>query len=217
MILHGRHHMINSIAQGSEYMLQRDGSILKEPQNTGALSDSSAVQNSTSGKVQANGDTVTISDEARKLSEVTNEKPPGEAKAETGSMANKLKPQGDEEGAAADPIKELREQIEQVKEKLQEAQARLAQAQASTGQATPAPNADPSEAAMKAAMDALTGNAEVEAIQAEIDMLNQQLLMLNNQLQEAMGGGIAGGASGTAGLGGAGTSGGLGERMPINA
>ena len=39
---------------------------------------------------------------------------------------------------------------------------------------------------METAMDALTGNTEVEAIQAEINMLNQQLLMLSDHLREAM-------------------------------
>ena len=209
--------MINSIAhdleQNAHYLVSQNKNTLKETQNTGALSDSSVVHNSTSDQIPVNGDTVTISDEAQKLSEATGEKTLGETKAETGNMVNTLKSQGNAEDAAADPIKEIRKQIEQVKEKLQEAQARLAQAQASAGQATPDPTADASESAMKT----LTSNPEVEAIQAEIDSLNQQLLMLNNQLQEAMGGGIAAGATGTAGVGGTGNSGGLGERVSINA
>ena len=209
--------MINSIAhdleQNAHYLVSQNKNTLKEAQNTDALSDSSVVHNSTSDQAPVNGDTVTISDEARKLSEATGEKTLGETKAETGNMVNTLKSQGNAEDAAADPIKEIRKQIEQVKEKLQEAQARLAQAQASAGQATPDPTADASESAMKT----LTSNPEVEAIQAEINLLNQQLLMLNNQLQEAMGGGIAAGATGTAGVGGTGNSGGLGERVSINA
>jgi hypothetical protein len=227
--------MVGSISQGMGsrvyYTLQQGEDALTGAENSGAVNKTSSAQSTVASQTQASGDTVTISEKARKLAEASteaSEEAPAEAskeeiagdESESGTVSAMLESQNDDQGSGTDPVEQIKKQIKEVKKKLQDAQERLAQAQAKSGQSAPVePEEDPSEAAMKAAMAALTGNAEVEAIQGEIKMLSQRLLMLNNQLREAMGkqGTSVPGATGTAGLGGASGRGGLGERIAVTA
>lgn len=176
-------------------------------------------QSALAGKVR--GDTVTISEEARKLSGNATAESSDEKSSGSVNASQVLPSRSEEEEGGTDQVKTIRKQIEQVKKQLEEAKARLAQAQGG-GNAESASNGEeaPSDAAMKKAMSALGNATEAEGIQAEIEMLNQQLMMLNQQLVEAMGGsaGTAQGAIGTAGLGGMATGpSGQGERIEVSA
>lgn len=167
---------------------------------------------------QLRGDTVSISEEAQKLSDEATQEAEDQ---KSGLTASGMRPvQEDEDTNSADQIKTIRKQIEEVKKQLEDAKARLAMAQGGPS-ADSASNEgkDPSQAATDKAMAALGNSVEAEGIQAEIEMLNQQLMMLNQQLVEAMGGGGSPeGATGTAGLGGEATGpSGQGERIEVSA
>jgi len=164
------------------------------------------------------GDTVAISEQGRQLA--------GSAPGAT--QARKSKDDEENQTAADSARQQLLEQIEEVEEKLRDAQARLAQAQAraaSSGEAESGDDAsgeegEPSHAA-DAAMSAMGGNPEVEAIQMEIKMLSQQLMTLNQKLMEESGSGGAGAGVGygkRAGIGGESNGpSGQGQRIEVSA
>ncbi len=198
-------------------LVQYEKESLKEAVESGAAQGLLSQQGPASDQEQGSGDTVSISAEARELAEASGTRT-AEDKKEEARVGTMPRPQG-EEGSGSDPLQQIKEQIKEVQKKLQEAKARLAAVQSQDGQTDPAKQeGDPAEAAMRAALSALVGNAEAEAIQKEITMLTQQLLLLNNKLlEEAKKSGGSGGAAGTAGLGGAGDLGGLGERISVTA
>ena len=211
--------MVGSIPENTgRYALRhisQQEETLKDVASKSALRETPAdAAAQTAPAIQSSRDTVTISDEAKKLAEES-----GGNKTENTNASGISVPQDDEQGSGADRIKQIRKQIEEVKKALQEAQERLAQAQSKNGATQARQGENPEEAALKGAMEALSGSTEAEAIQTEIKMLNQQLMMLNSQLQEATngGGGTPAGAMGTAGLGGTGESGGKGERISVAA
>jgi hypothetical protein len=212
--------MVSGISQGTGNGLYhipgQEVDALKEAANSSALNKAGTVQSTAAGRTQVGGDTVTISEEARKLAEASKEETSG-GQPESGAVLAAPKAQSSGEGSNTDLVEQIKKQIAEVKKKLQEAQEQLARAQAKSGQIESVESGeDPSGAAMEAAMAALTGNAEVKATQSEIKMLNQQLVILNEQLLEAMEKqGAGGGAMGTAGLGGTSGSGGLGERISV--
>lgn len=126
-------------------------------------------------------DTVTISDDAKKLAIYNRDETDESTQAESASQNSA----GGEMSEGDQIIQKLREQIQEIQEKIQEAQERLIQAQ-SSDDSQKNKDVDPNEAALQDAVAMITESAEVESIRAEIEMLNQQLLMLNDQLKEAM-------------------------------
>lgn len=126
-------------------------------------------------------DTVTISEDAKKLAIYNRDETDESIQAETAAQNS----DGGEMSEGDQIIQKLREQIQEIQEKIQDAQQRLIQAQ-SSDDSQKNKDTDPNEAALQDAVAMITESAEVESIRAEIEMLNQQLLMLNDQLKEAM-------------------------------
>lgn len=199
------------------FYLAAQDSAIENPAKAARNYAQSGVTPQNAAGSQPGGDTVSISEKARKLSGEADYGKDDAKKSGVFNASAMLAGENGEQQSGTDTVESIRKQIEEVNKKLQDAQARLAKAQGNSGSAAPESGEDPAEAAMRAAMQALNGSAEAEAIQAEIKMLTQQLMMLNEQLREAteaMGGSMT--AAGSAGLGGAGGRGGLGERIPVN-
>lgn len=205
---------------------------LKNPGQTKVAAIAAGTATGAAGLVTGGGDTVEISDEARRqlARSTTTEGDSAAAKAGQSTVSAQVGGAGaekTEEQTAADTAKEdLAKQIREVQKKLEDAKARLAEAMASAG----APNgaasaqstqkasvfsnagAEGSEASEQSAGSGVADAAlsdssmEVKAIQVEISNLNSQLMTLYKRQQEL---------SQTGGGGGA-VMDGLGTRAGIN-
>jgi hypothetical protein len=190
---------------------------------TGALADSVSTSEQTGVESFKDTDTVEISEEARnKLQESS-------ATASETALSTQSKSTEDGSGEeSSTSIKEiLLKQIREIEEQLNDAKERLAAATAKKkqnkdtdeGEATQeipeqAEAADASQAENAESND----DPEVKTIMSEISQLTSTLVTLNDQLLEEEQKGAAAGTTGSAGLNeGSGLSGGLGERLPINA
>lgn len=209
---------------------------LKNPGQTKVAASAAGTAPGAAGLVTSSGDTVEISDEARRqlAQSTTAEGGSDAAKAGQSTVSAQVGGAGaekTEEQTAADTAKEdLVKQIREVQKKLEDAKARLAEAMSSTGAQSASVSSDTtaegSEAPEQSADAALSdGSMDAKAIQVEISNLNSQLMTLQKRQQELSQGGAGGGGAVVDGLGtragintpGIGVPGGKGQRMPINA
>lgn len=214
----------NSTIRDNE-LLNRSAAISGNKDVARAMRDTLTGENSL--EVSAGNDTVTISEEARKLLRggettrgETEESGPrgGNAVIDAGGIVAK----GTETASSStDPVQDLRRQIQDVQKQISEAQERLSRVSGAGANAAKAPEAPATdEAADKNAADGETGteSSEAKVVQNEIDTLKMQLQTLQYQLMQMTRKGGSPAAIGTAGIGGAGTGegGGMGERISVS-
>ncbi|WP_043631976.1 hypothetical protein [Desulfovibrio sp. TomC] len=203
--------------------LQAYQEATKSIQSVTSSTTSSKDDPKTGEKIES-GDTISISEEARKKQEESS----GPTSVTTLSAQASATDGESSDDTTSDPKAILLKQIDKVQKQLQDAQDRLASAMSKTKHDTNSGKDKASQETDEQTQDAGTAqtenpensdNPEVKTIATEVNLLTMTLATLNAQLlKQEQKGGASGTTTGTAGINeGSGLSGGVGERLPVNA